>query len=371
MLKKLRKVMGVAVALSSLLTCSSQILCALKKCSISKVLYEFNEANGELRITGVKNSKIIASSEYARSLGFVACEHKSYPGKKFFTDIKRVIINDGISEIGEAAFRGLASLERVVIPDSVTKIRRNAFSDCISLKGLVVPGSVEKLGRSACSGCINLKTVDMCGISTVIDRYAFQGCINLKNVTLPSRIKTIDIGVFSGCNSLERIKIPGFVRIICSNAFACCKRLKNVTFEIPFVTTVIEGLKSSSAVSNYLRMCYQDFSSADLNKIDAMKSSSEIFSYIEGHGKILSDVDLKVIETLKSPSAVSDYLNFLGEVEPSLSIQTSAFTDCPNLKVIYVPGYAEVDNNAFGKSGTRVVYGDELRHGSETVVKFL
>ena len=46
-------------------------------------------------------------------------------------DIKRIIIGDGVTTIGEYAFKYCSSLTSVTIPNSVTKIGEGAFRDCI------------------------------------------------------------------------------------------------------------------------------------------------------------------------------------------------------------------------------------------------
>ena len=47
-----------------------------------------------------------------------------------YSDIKRIIIGDGVTRIGRSAFEDCSSLTSVTIPNSVTTIGWDAFSGC-------------------------------------------------------------------------------------------------------------------------------------------------------------------------------------------------------------------------------------------------
>ena len=66
---------------------------------------------------------------------------------KFIGAQKKVVIPDGVTEIGEGAFADCSSLKSVVIPEGVTVIGNGAFSECSSLKSVVIPDSVTKIGE--------------------------------------------------------------------------------------------------------------------------------------------------------------------------------------------------------------------------------
>ena len=62
-------------------------------------------------------------------------------------------IQDGVTEIGNEAFRGCENLSSIEIPDSVTRIGRGAFHGCASLETIKLPISVRKIGANAFEGC--------------------------------------------------------------------------------------------------------------------------------------------------------------------------------------------------------------------------
>jgi hypothetical protein len=57
------------------------------------------------------------------------------------TDVTDVVIPDGVTSIGDRAFRFHKSLEsvKVTIPNSVTSIGDRAFAYCKSLKSVIIP----------------------------------------------------------------------------------------------------------------------------------------------------------------------------------------------------------------------------------------
>ena len=68
-------------------------------------------------------------------------------------------------------------VKRIIIGDSVTTIGNGAFSDCSSLTSVTIPNSVTTIGRSAFEGCSSLTSVTIPNSVTTIGGYAFSYCI--------------------------------------------------------------------------------------------------------------------------------------------------------------------------------------------------
>ena len=61
------------------------------------------------------------------------------------SSIKSVIIENGVTSIGDYAFCIYYSLTSATIPDSVTSIGDSAFSNCYSLTSVTIPNSVTSM----------------------------------------------------------------------------------------------------------------------------------------------------------------------------------------------------------------------------------
>ncbi len=75
------------------------------------------------------------------------------------TNIKTLVIENGVERIGARAFSGCTSLEYVKIADSVDYISISAFEGCSSLTTLILGKGVEKIGENAFSKCGAIKSL--------------------------------------------------------------------------------------------------------------------------------------------------------------------------------------------------------------------
>lgn len=155
--------------------------------------WEFDTVSGTLIITGTG-----AMTNYYTSYGDPA------PWHDYADEITNVILPEGITRIGGAAFWQCTNLESIVIPDSVTEIGPAAFS-CTGLKSVAIPAGVKSI-------------------------IGFDDCTSLKTVTIPEGVETIGAGAFGGCSSLTEITIPSSVSFMGEEAFLGCNSLKAVNF---------------------------------------------------------------------------------------------------------------------------------------------
>ena len=133
-----------------------------------------------------------------------------------------VIIPDSVTDIGWEAFKNCSSLTSVEISKNVTEIGISAFEGCNSLSSVVIPDSVTDIGWSAFKNCSSLTNIEISKNVTKIGNALFEGCSSLTNVTLSDNVTTIESYAFENCNSLEKIVLPSSVISIGEYAFFGC-----------------------------------------------------------------------------------------------------------------------------------------------------
>lgn len=148
----------------------------------------------------------------------------------FCTDLTSVTIPDSVTCIGQESFVGCTFLTSIKIPDSVSSINYRTFYSCTNLSSVDIGNGVTSIGSEAFQYCTNLTFVKMSDSVTDIQDYAFNSCASLKSFIIPNSVKYIGRDVFSGCTSLTSITIPNNVTSIGINAFNGCSALDYVFY---------------------------------------------------------------------------------------------------------------------------------------------
>jgi len=186
--------------------------------------------------------------------GIGAMDHYSVntPAPWHSYNIKNVIIEEGVTSIGNFAFRSCSGLTSITIPNSVTSIGNSAFIGCSGLTSVTIPNSVTSIGFSAFNGCRSLTSINIPNSLSRIEGYTFNWCDKLSSISIPNSVTnigemaffcckgltsvtvhnsvtSIGYGAFGGCSGLTSIDIPNSVISIGSGAFSGCSNLSSIT----------------------------------------------------------------------------------------------------------------------------------------------
>ena len=167
--------------------------------------------------------------------------------KTLKSKIKKVVIEEGVTNIAESSFFRCTDLTEVKIAGSVTEVGGDAFYECTSLKKIVLPGAVTKIEACAFAGCSSLTEIVIPDTVSFIGMMAFQECSSLKKITLPAALTSIEDYLFFNADALQSVVIPYGAKYIGFQAFAGCDKLYSV--EIPATVAYIEDRAFASCTN--------------------------------------------------------------------------------------------------------------------------
>ena len=188
----------------------------------------------------------------------------------YCNDLTSITIPNSVSSIGSFAFKNCSGLTSITIPNSVTSIGNYAFSNCSGLTSITIPNSVTSIGNSTFSNCSGLTSITIPNSVTSIGESAFGYCSGLTSITIPNSVTSIGSSAFAWCSGLTSIIIPNSVTNIGQDAFDSCSGLTSVT--IPNSVTTIgygafgfcRGL-TSIYISDLARWCNINISNSGLS----------------------------------------------------------------------------------------------------------
>lgn len=126
-------------------------------------------------------------------------------GTSYMDQVKKIVLSDGITNIGKAAFDFCRNLVSVEIPSTVLSIDDYAFECCFKLETVVIPNSVTKIGLCAFQGCEKLINISIPGSVVNIEDWAFADCDELQSITFLGDAPAIGnnqyMGVFEDVNA--------------------------------------------------------------------------------------------------------------------------------------------------------------------------
>jgi len=137
--------------------------------------------------------------------GEMADYSNDIPWHDHMSEIKNLVLTDGVTSIGDNAFSGCSSLSSITIPDGVTSIGYSAFYGCSALTNIKIPNGVTSIGGWS-FGDSGLTSVTIPDSVTSIDEGAFSGT-GLKSITIPAAVTNIGENAFGNCKSMTEIRV--------------------------------------------------------------------------------------------------------------------------------------------------------------------
>ena len=268
--------------------------------------------------------------------------------------ITSVVIEDGITEIGEFNFYGLTNVKEITIPSSVTKIGAYALKNCSALKNITLPENLTSIGESALYGC------------------------GLTKVTIPAAVTEIQDYAFSRNTALKELSFSGSAPVIADHAFSGVKTA--VTFPTDDPSWTDEVKKDYSGALNWndeagKQYCGKDATWKLENGVLTISGTGAVDKYDSATESPWSEQkqDVNKIIVVDGITSVGDFAFYgmtnLTEITLPDSVRTVgayAFKKCSGLEKITLPenlqeiqesafyGCEKLNSVVFGKNVTKI-----------------
>lgn len=162
-----------------------------------------------------------------------------------------------VTYIRSSAFYDKDSLRKVTIEDGITEIQNDAFSYCDNLTEIKLPSTLTTLG-TYCFYCSGLESIDIPEGVTEIPQSCVSRCYSLSKVSLPSTLTTLGTYCFD-YSAFDSIILPASVTSIGAQAFIGNDNLRYVQCD----ATTPPTLANSNAFPDYFYTVYVPEGSAE------------------------------------------------------------------------------------------------------------
>ena len=311
-----------------------------------------------------KNIKNVIINNGVTSIGNYAFEYCS--------NLTSITIPNSVTSIGMSAFYYCTSLTKITIPDSVTSIESFAFGRCTSLTSITIPNSVTSIRYGAFHCCTSLTSINvdsnnekymsdngvlytkdkktliqypskkegteyliLQGVES-IGNYAFKYCSNLTSITIPNSVTSIGDSAFNDCRSLTSITIPNSVTSIGGYAFESCSSLTSITIPNSVTSIGDSAFKNCTSLTSITIpnsvTSIGDYAFEFCSSLTSINVDSNNEKYMSDNG-VLYTKDKKILIKYPGKKEGTEYLILQG-VE---SIEDYAFYRCTSLTNITIP----------------------------------
>ncbi len=242
--------------------------------------------------------------------------------------LKKIDLPEGLTEIGDSAFYGSGLTGEMTLPSALEEIGNNAFGYCEGLTKVVLPEGIEYIGRGAFFSCGALTSVNLPSTLWHIGMEAFRHCTSLTEVTVAMGVDSFMESVFEDCTALREIYLPISVTEFDEDVFANC----------PNLTLIVEA---GSAAETYARkngLAWRRPGGEEAASVPETPLSA--FDYRAENGEIVIVKYIGQEQTVRIPARINDL--------PVTKIGPEAFAENEELLKVIVPeGVLELGDMAF------------------------
>lgn len=160
--------------------------------SVDSMTYDWDDTTQTLTVSGT--GKVVGNYD------------TSYPLSAYKNKARKIILQDGITEIGTQAFANFSNLTEVDFPSTLKKIGEAAFYRCSELTSAELPGALTTLSTAAFADCSAFADLVLPKKLQQIGDYAFQNCA-LTQMTFPASVNYISSLAFYGCSGLQEFQV--------------------------------------------------------------------------------------------------------------------------------------------------------------------
>lgn len=295
-------------------------------------------------------------------------------------DVKKIIINEGITALGEkdntGAFEMFTYLDTVSLPSTLKTIGKSAFSECKNLKEINMPDSVESIGEGA-FGNTALTSITIPPKIKTIGKWAFYGNDLLTDVIISDGVQALGDDLFCDCYGIRELEFPASVQKI-GRLFDGGIGVTNVTVHNPkcelsdyFAGSYVKkifGYHNSTAeeyaISHKIdffcldsEMCGPSLSwnYNETSHTLTITGSGPMNEYDDGHTPWESYIDQienivlpDALESISSGAFAKTPIQKITIPEKVTIIKANTFADCHNLVTVKLPSRLyEIADNAF------------------------
>lgn len=258
---------------------------------------------------------------------------KSIGTMAFFNNyaLRELNFPEELESVGDAAFYASWEIQEIILPYGLKSVGAQAFGSGASLTKTIIPETVTNIGYEAFTGKTAGPIGSGCDIefgwTEAIPDYAFGGNLGearpeLVSVIIPEGIESIGYAAFQGCPDLEVVELPASLREIGNSAFNSCESLEYINLPDKLQVIGIGAFFYSGLISIAIPQSVQIIGDGAFSYCGNLESISLSKNIMEIGNNMF--IGCGSLASINIPSGVS----YIGE---------SAFQACRNLAYVIMP----------------------------------